>query len=80
VLDVATGERIGWFQALRRVVTPVLAELYAPDLRSKGVAAERTWGTVPLSQPRDAPADQALAGVLKKTGLGFRGVELVAAP
>jgi serine/threonine protein kinase len=79
VLDAATGERIGWFQALRRVVTPILAELYAPDLRTKGVVAEKTWDTVPLPQPQDGPADRTLARILEKTGMEFRGVELVAA-
>jgi len=80
VLDTRTGERLAWFQGLRRAVTPVRAELYAADLRSKGVAADKTWDVVPLPQPDETPADQSLARTLQKTGLQLRGVELVAAP
>ena len=80
VLDATTGERIAWFPALRRVVTPVLAELYAPDMRTKGLAAEKTWDTVAIPQPDETPPRQALDRVLKRTGLQFRGVELVASP
>ncbi|HZX41409.1 MAG TPA: WD40 repeat domain-containing protein, partial [Myxococcaceae bacterium] len=32
VLDAGSGERLASFQALRRVVTPVVGELYSPDL------------------------------------------------
>jgi WD40 repeat protein len=80
VLDVGTGERLAWFQALNRAVTPVRAELYTPDLRLKSVAAERTWDTVPVPQPDETPAAESLARTLRRTGLEFRGVELVAAP
>jgi WD40 repeat protein len=80
VLDTGTGQRLAWFQTLRRVVTPVRAEVYAADLRSKGVAAERTWDVVPLPQPDETRADQSLARILEKTGLQFRGVDLVASP
>jgi len=79
VLDLGTGERVGWFQALPRSVTPVRAEVYGSDLRLKAVAAEKTWDQVWLPQPDQTAADQALARTLQKTGLEFRGVELVAA-
>ena len=79
VLDTRTGERLAWFQALRRAVTPVRAEVYAADLRSKGVAAEKTWDALPLPHPDETPADQSLARMLQRTGLQLRGVELVAA-
>jgi hypothetical protein len=68
------------FQALRRAVTPVRAELYAADLRTKGVAAEKTWDVLPLPHPDETPADQSLARTLQRTGLQLRGVDLVAAP
>jgi tRNA A-37 threonylcarbamoyl transferase component Bud32/WD40 repeat protein len=80
VLDVGTGERLAWFQALNRAVTPVRAELYTPDLRLKSVAAEKTWDTRPVPQPDETPAAESLARTLQKTGLAFRGVEVVAAP
>ncbi|MGO9829207.1 MAG: hypothetical protein ACLPJH_03635 [Myxococcaceae bacterium] len=80
VLDMGTGERLGWFQALNRAVTPVLAELYSPDLRVKSVAAETTWDVRPVPQPDETPAAQSLARTLERTGLAFRGVEVVAAP
>jgi hypothetical protein len=80
VLDVGTGERLAWFQALNRAVTPALAELYSPDLRLKSVAAEKTWDTRPVPQPDETPAAESLARTLRRTGLEFRGVELVAAP
>jgi serine/threonine protein kinase/WD40 repeat protein len=80
VLDVGTGERLAWFQALNRAVTPVRAELYTPDLRLKSVAAQTTWDTVPVPQPDETPAAASLARTLQRTGLEFRGVELVAAP
>jgi serine/threonine protein kinase/WD40 repeat protein len=80
VLDVGTGERLAWFQALNRSVTPVRAELYTPDLRLKSVAAATTWDTRPVPQPDEAPAAESLALILHRTGLTFRGVEVVAAP
>jgi WD40 repeat protein len=80
VLDVGTGERLAWFQALTRAVTPVRAELYTPDLRLKSVAAATTWDTRPVPQPDEGPAAESLARILKRTGLTFRGVEVVAAP
>jgi len=80
VLDVATGERLAWFQALSRIVTPVLVEQYFPDLRTKGVASETSWDIRPVPQPDETPAAESLARTLRRTGLEFRGVELVAAP
>ena len=80
VLDVGTGERVAWFQALSRVVTPVRAELYTPDLKLKSVAAQTTWDTRPVPQPDETPAAESLARTLQQTGLAFRGVEVVAAP
>jgi WD40 repeat protein len=80
VLDAATGERLAWFQALSRVVTPVRVEQYFPDLRMKGVAGDTTWDVRPLPQPDETPAAESLARTLHRTGLEFRGVELVAAP
>jgi hypothetical protein len=80
VLDVGTGERLAWFQTLNRAVTPVRAELYTPDLRWKSVAAETTWDTRPVPQPDETPAAEGLTQTLRRTGLEFRGVEVVAAP
>ncbi|HET9157178.1 MAG TPA: hypothetical protein VFN91_10960, partial [Myxococcaceae bacterium] len=80
VLDVATGERLAWFQGLSRVVTPVRVEMYAPDLRSKGVAGDTTWDVRPLPQPDETPPAESLARTLRRTGLELRGVELVSAP
>jgi WD40 repeat protein len=80
VLDAATGERLAWFQALSRVVTPVRVEQYFPDLRTKGVAGDTTWDLRPLPQPDETPPAESLARTLRRTGLEFRGVELVAAP
>jgi tRNA A-37 threonylcarbamoyl transferase component Bud32/WD40 repeat protein len=80
VLDVGTGERLAWFQALNRAVTPVRAELYTPDLRLKSVAAATTWDTRPVPQPEETPAAESLARTLQRTGLELRGVELVASP
>ncbi|HET6984517.1 MAG TPA: serine/threonine-protein kinase, partial [Myxococcaceae bacterium] len=80
VLDAATGERLAWFQALSRVVTPVRVEQYFPDLRMKGVAGDTTWDLRPLPQPDETPPAESLARTLRRTGLEFRGVELVAAP
>ena len=80
VLDVATGERLAWFQTLNRAVTPVRAELYTPDLRWKSVVGETTWDTRPVPQPDATPAAESLTRILRRTGLEFRGVEVVAAP
>jgi len=80
VFDAASGERLAWFQGLSRVVTPVRAERYYPDLRMKGVVAETTWDFRPLPQPDDSSATESLARTLQRTGLEFRGVDLVAAP
>jgi WD40 repeat protein len=80
VLDVSTGERLAWFQTLNRAVTPVLAELYTPDLLLKSVAAPTTWDTRPVPQPDETPAAESLARTLQRTGLEFRGVDVVAAP
>ncbi len=80
VLDAASGERLAWFQGLSRVVTPVLAERYYPDLRMKGVVSETTWDFRSLPRPDDTAAAESLALTLRRTGLEFRGVDLVAAP
>ena len=80
VLDAATGERLARFPGLSRAVTPVLAELYSPDLRVKAVSAQTTWEIRPVPPPDDRPAAESLAQTLRKTGLEFRGVDLVAAP
>jgi tRNA A-37 threonylcarbamoyl transferase component Bud32 len=80
VLELRSGERLAWFQGLRRVVTPVRAEAYSADLTWKGVSAETTFDYVPLPKPDEAPPEQSLARILKRTGLEFRGVELVASP
>jgi serine/threonine protein kinase/WD40 repeat protein len=80
VLDVSTGERLAWFQTLNRAVTPIRAELYTPDLRLKSVAAETTWDTRPVPRPDEAPAAESLSQTLRRTGLEFRGVDVVAAP
>jgi WD40 repeat protein len=80
VLDAASGERLAWFEALSRVVTPVRAERYYPDLRMKGVVGETTWDFRSLPQPDEGPAAESLARTLQRTGLEFRDVDLVAAP
>ena len=80
VLDVGTGERLAWFQTLNRAVTPVRAELYTPDLRVKSVVAQTTWDIRPVPQPDETPAAESLATTLRRTGLEFRGVDVVAAP
>jgi hypothetical protein len=80
VLDVGTGERLAWFGALSRAVTPIRAELYSPDLRVKSVVAQTTWDIRPVPQPEETPAAESLARTLQRTGLEFRGVEVVAAP
>src|SRR5262249_37803140 len=80
VLDVGTGERLAWFNTLNPAVRPVRAELYAPDLRWKSVVTETAWDTRPVPQPDGTPAAESLARTLQRTGLEFRGVDLVAAP
>jgi hypothetical protein len=80
VLDADTGERLAWFEALSRVVTPVRAEVYDNDLRGKGVVSTTHWERRPVPQPDEEPAAESLARTLQRTGLAFRGVELVAAP
>src|SRR5262249_42990695 len=80
VLDAASGERLAWFEALSRVVTAVRAERYYPGLRMKGVVAETTWDFRSLPQPDETPAAESLGRTLQRTGLEFRGVDLVAAP
>jgi tRNA A-37 threonylcarbamoyl transferase component Bud32 len=80
VLDTGTGERLAWFPTLNRAVTPIRAEIYAPDLRWKAVAADTTWDTRPVPQPDETPAAESLARTLRRTGLEFRGAEVVAAP
>jgi len=61
-------------------VTPIRAEFYSPDLKVKSVAAQTTWNTRSVPQPDETPAAESLARFLQRTGLAFRGVELVAAP
>ena len=80
VLDAATGERQGWFPGLNRAVTPVLAELYSPDLKVKAVSTQTTWELRPVPPPDETPAAESLARTLRKTGLELRGVDFVAAP
>jgi len=80
VLDWDTGERLAWFEALSRVVTPVRAEVYDNDLRGKGVVSTTHWERRPVPPPDEEPAAQSLVRTLQRTGLAFRGVELVAAP
>ena len=80
VLDEDTGERLAWFETLSRVVTPVRAEIYDNDLRGKGVTSATYWERRSVPHPDEEPADQSLARTLQRTGLAFRGVELVAAP
>jgi serine/threonine protein kinase/WD40 repeat protein len=80
VLDAATGERLARFPGLSRAVTPVLAELYSPDLRVKAVTTMTTWEIRPVPPPDETPPAESLARTLRKTGLEFRGVDLVAAP
>jgi eukaryotic-like serine/threonine-protein kinase len=80
VLDAGTGERLAWFQTLNRAVTPIRAEFHSPDLKVKSVAAQTTWDTRAVPQPDEAPAAESLARILQRTGLTFRGVEVIAAP
>jgi len=80
VLDWETGERLAWFEALSRVVTPVAGEFYANDLRLKAVGNLLYWDTRAVPQPDETPAAESLTRTLQRTGLEFRGVELVAAP
>jgi len=80
VLDVRTGERLAWFEALSRTVTPIEAEVYSNDLRWKGVVGGTMWDFRPVPQPDDTPPEVGLAQTLERTGLELHGVELVAAP
>ena len=80
VLDTGTGERLAWFQTLNRAVTPIRAEYHSPDLKVKSVAAATTWDTRSVPQPDESPAAESLARILQRTGLAFRGVDVVAAP
>ena len=66
VLDAASGERLAWFQGLSRVVTPVLAERYYPDLRIEG-RLETTWDFRSLPRPDDTAAAESLALTLRRT-------------
>jgi len=61
-------------------VTPIRAEFHSPDLKVKSVATQTTWDTRPVPQPDQTPAAESLARILQRTGLAFRGVEVVAAP
>ncbi len=80
VLDADTGERLAWFEALSRAVTPVGAEVYANDLRRKAVASMTHWERRPVPPPDEESAARSFARTLQRTGLVFRGVDLVAAP
>jgi eukaryotic-like serine/threonine-protein kinase len=80
VLDVHTGERLAWFPTLNRAVTPIRAEFHSPDLKVKSVATQTTWDTRQVPQPDETPAAESLARILQRTGLAFRGVEVIAAP
>jgi len=80
VFDSDSGERLAWFQTLSRPVSPVASELYTPDLRVKAVAAEKTWEIRSVPPPDEVPAGDSLERTLARTGLAFRGVELIAAP
>ena len=85
-----TAKRASRHSIHRRVVVPptgrgifagaARAELYTPDLRSKSVAADTSWDTRSVPHPDETPAAEALGRTLRKTGLEFRGVEVVAAP
>ena len=79
MLDASSGERLAWFQVPGRTVT-VAAELYSADLRVKAVTTQTSWEIRPVPQPDEETAAQSLARTLQRTGLAFRGVELVAAP
>src|SRR5262249_47350169 len=61
VLDWDTGERLAWFEPQSRIVTPVRAEVYANDLRIKGVASATHWDNRIVPQPDEEPAAQSLA-------------------
>ena len=80
LLDWNTGERLAWFEALSRAVTPIRAEIYANDLQTKWAVSATYWETRPLPPPDQEPAEQSLARTLQQTSLVFHGVELVAAP
>ena len=80
VLDWETGERLALFELLSGVVTPVTGEVYDNDLRGKGVGNVTHWERRAVPQPDETPAAESLARTLQRTGLEFRGVELVAAP
>jgi len=58
----------------------VAAEIYSNDLRTKAVASMTHSEMRPMAQPDEEPAAQSLARTLRRTGLVFRGVQLVAAP
>jgi WD40 repeat protein len=80
LLDVASGERLAWFETLGPPITPVMAAMYAPDLRVKAVASFTSWERRPVPQPDESVPEQSLARTMRRTGLAFRGVDLVAAP
>jgi hypothetical protein len=80
VLNAATGERLARFPGLSRSVTPVLAELYSPDLRVKAVSTLTTWEIRSVPAPDETGAAESLGRTLRRTGLELRGVDLVAAP
>jgi len=45
-----------------------------------GFVTPSTWELRPVPSPDEAPAAESLARILQRTGLAFRGVEVVAAP
>jgi WD40 repeat protein len=80
VFDARTGERQALFQCPGRPVSPVVAELYSPDLRVKAATSETTWDFRPIPPPDGSRPEESLARTLRETGLALRGGELVAAP
>jgi hypothetical protein len=75
VLDARSGARLARFPA-----TGAAASVLRPDLRAKLVASESNWDLRPVPAPvSDSPAE-GLQRTLRKTGLAFEGVEVVAGP
>ena len=49
-----------------------------PDLRAKVIASDKRWERRPLPEPVTESPARSLAQTLQRTGLVFRGIELVA--
>jgi WD40 repeat protein len=79
LLDAHTGERLARFRATKDFVSPARVWIQ-PDLGAQVVMTQTHWERRPLPQPDEEPAARSLARTLQRTGLAFRGVELVAAP